>query len=71
MSLFGSATKTASERSYDTVLVAGASGEQKKLTRSDFEKLSLVERVRLLSGGQMRFFRGDEEVPSRNAMRRV
>lgn len=72
MSLFGSGPVAARESSgpYDTIAFPGPSGENKTLTRAEFEKLSLVDRVRLLAGGHLRFFRGDEEVSSQNAMAR-
>jgi hypothetical protein len=39
------------------------------VTRAEFEKLPLGDRVRLLMGGNLRFFRGDREVPAREALR--
>jgi hypothetical protein len=64
MSLFGSGAPASPDPSarYDTVSFPGPTGEQRTLPRAEFEKLPLVERVRLLAGGQMRFFRGGEEV---------
>jgi hypothetical protein len=70
MSLFGSAaapTAAASGR-YDTIAYPDPQGQPKTLTRTEFEKLPLVDRVRLLSGGQLRFFRGGEEVNASAAM---
>jgi len=55
---------------YDTIAYPGPQGEQKTLTKSDFEKLPLMDRIRLLSGGQIRFFRGSQEVAASAAMRR-
>lgn len=72
MSILGGAapaTASASAR-YDTIAFPGPAGEVKTLTRAEFEKLPLVDRVRLLSGGQLRFFRGGEEVAPRAAMGR-
>jgi hypothetical protein len=66
MSLLGGA---ASGR-YDTIAYTDPQGERKTLTRTEFEKLPLVDRVRLLSGGQLRFFRGGEEVSPASAMAR-
>ena len=72
MSLFGSATATAASGSgrYDRIKYPGPAGEQQTLTRAEFEKLPLVDRVRLLSGGQLRFFSGDLEVSPGAAMGR-
>jgi hypothetical protein len=74
MSLFGgvqtsTAGASASGR-YDRIAFPGPQGEQKTLSRTEFEKLALVDRVRLLSGGQLRFFRGAEEVSPGAAMGR-
>jgi hypothetical protein len=55
---------------YDTIAYPDAKGEQKTLSKSDFEKLPLMDRIRLLSGGQLRFFRGGQEVAASSAMRR-
>jgi hypothetical protein len=69
--LGGGATQAAGVSSgYDSIAYPGAQGELKTLTRDEFEKLPLVERVRLLSGGQLRFFRGGEEVAASAAMGR-
>jgi len=70
MSLFGSVAAPAGAASarYDTIAYPDPQGERKTLTRSEFEKLPLVDRVRLLSGGQLRFFRGGEEVNASVAM---
>lgn len=72
MSLFGGTAAPASDASgpYDSIAFPGPQGELKKLTRAEFEKLPLVDRVRLLSGGQLRFFRGGQEVAASSALKR-
>jgi hypothetical protein len=66
MSLFGAISETAP---YDTVLCGDAAGER-RLTRSQFEKLTLVDRVRLLAGGEIRFFLGAREIEKSVALAR-
>jgi hypothetical protein len=72
MNLFAGTTTSASGASgrYDSIAFPGPQGDQKTLTRAEFEKLPLVDRVRLLSGGQLRFFRGGQEVTASSAMTR-
>jgi hypothetical protein len=67
MSLFGGGAPGGSA-GYDSIAYPGPQGEQKTLSKAEFEKLPLVDRVRLLSGGQMRFFRGGSEVSPSAAM---
>jgi len=66
VSLFGA---VAEEAPYDTVLCTGADGER-RLTRPQFEKLTLVDRVRLLAGGEIRFFLGAREIEKSVALAR-
>jgi hypothetical protein len=66
VSLFGAVTEAAP---YDTVVCADPSGER-RLTRPQFEKLTLVDRVRLLAGGEIRFFLGTREVEKSVALAR-
>jgi hypothetical protein len=71
MSFLGGATRGAgSAEGYDSIVFPGPQGEQRTLSRTEFEKLPLVDRVRLLSGGQLRFFRGGQEVTPSTAMGR-
>ena len=44
-------------------------GKEATWSKEQFSKLPLLDRVRLLSGGQLRFFRKGEEVPPRDALR--
>ena len=66
MSLFGAAVE---EAPYDTV-VCGDAGSERRLTRSQFEKLTLVDRVRLLAGGDIRFFLGTRQIEKNVALAR-
>lgn len=66
VSLFGAVSEPAP---YDSVVCLDAAGE-KRLTRSQFEKLTLVDRVRLLAGGEIRFFLGALEVDKSVALAR-
>jgi hypothetical protein len=66
VSLFGAALEPPP---YDTVLCTDAAGER-RLTRAQFEGLTLVDRVRLLAGGGTRFFLGAQEVEKRVALAR-
>jgi hypothetical protein len=54
---------------YDTV-VSLADGDERRLTRAEFEQLTLVDRVRLLAGGEIRFFLGAAEVAKSIALAR-
>ena len=71
MSLMGGGVvASGSSGAYDRIAFPGPTGEQKTLSKTEFEKLPLVDRVRLLSGGQLRFFRGGEEVAASAALKR-
>jgi len=64
MALFGSRA----DAPFDDVRFTDASGKTSSWTRTEFEKLALLDRVRLLSGGELRFFREGKEVPTREAL---
>ena len=68
MSLFA-ALRGEQAAAYDTV-VSQADGAERRLTRAEFERLTLVDRVRLLAGGEVRFFRGAAEVEKSIALAR-
>jgi hypothetical protein len=53
---------------YDKVQATDTSGKTTTWTRAEFEKLPLLDRVRLLAGGELRFFRESKEVPAREAL---
>jgi hypothetical protein len=54
---------------YDRVGVALDGGETRWLSRGEFQALQLVERVRILAAGSVRFYRGPLEVSPMEAMR--
>jgi hypothetical protein len=66
VSLFGAVDEAAT---YDSVVCTDATGER-RLTRAQFEKLTLVDRVRILAGGKVRFFLGAQEVEKGAALAR-
>jgi hypothetical protein len=66
VSLFGGFAEPAP---YDSVVCNDTDGER-RLTRSEFEELTLVDRVRLLASGGMRFYLGTREVEKRVALAR-
>jgi hypothetical protein len=66
MSLFGAVVEAAP---YDTVVCNDPAGDR-RLTRSQFEKLTLVDRVRLLAGGDIRFYLGAREIEKSVALAR-
>ncbi len=57
------------DKGYDRLAVPSEDGVTRFMTRSEFQKLALVDRVRLLAGGRLRFFRGDEEIAPGEALR--
>ena len=61
---------TAITPGYDSVSAVSAEGVETRWTRSQFEALNLLERVRLLAGGKLRFFLAGEEVSPRAALSR-
>lgn len=54
---------------YDRLGVPAPNGETHWMSRSAFEEMPLTERVRLLAGGKLRFFRQDREISCWEAMR--
>jgi hypothetical protein len=54
---------------YDRLGVPGPNGETHWMSRSAFEDMPLTDRVRLLAGGNLRFFRADREITCWEAMR--
>ncbi len=46
------------------------SGLPRRLTRAEFEALPLDQRVRAILSKQLKFFRGDKEIPIREALER-
>jgi hypothetical protein len=66
----GAVVRSASE-GYDQVRWRSPEGTDSTWTRGQFEALGLVDRVRLLAGGELRFFRQGQEVSPRSALTRV
>jgi hypothetical protein len=56
---------------YDRLGIPRGNGEMQIVTRAEFEKLPLGDRVRLLMGGTLKFFRNGKEVSARDALRSV
>jgi len=54
---------------YDQVGIPQPDGSLKMLTKAEFERLPLSERIRLLMG-ELRFFRNQQPVSSREALRK-
>jgi hypothetical protein len=54
---------------YDRLGVPGADGGVRWLTKQEFERLSLVDRVRILASGDVTFFRQGQQITPREAMR--
>jgi hypothetical protein len=54
---------------YDALAIPNGNGEFHHITRAAFEELPLAERVRLLLGGRLRFFRKGAEITAREALR--
>ena len=54
---------------YDRLGIPRGNGEMQFVTRTEFEKLPLGDRVRLLMGGTLKFFRNGKEIPARDALR--
>jgi len=59
----------AGEGGYDRLGVPTPNGETQWMSRSAFEEMPLTDRVRLLAGGKLRFFRKDREISCWEAMR--
>jgi hypothetical protein len=54
---------------FDTATQVAADGRKLVWSREQFKGLPLLDRVRLLAGGNVHFFRGSVEVPAREALR--
>ena len=55
---------------YDQVGVPQPDGSLKMFTKAEFERLPLSERIRLLMG-ELKFFRNQQPVSSRDALRKT
>lgn len=54
---------------YDRIGIFDANGAIRYLNKSEFENLPVAERVRLLMGGKLKFFRGEQQVTAREALK--
>jgi hypothetical protein len=54
---------------YDRVAVPVDGSEPRWMTKGQFQALALTDRVRLLAGGGLRFYRGAQEIAPSEAMR--
>jgi hypothetical protein len=54
---------------YDRIAVVVDGGGHQWMSKGEFQALALTERVRLLAGGALRFYRGAVQVPASEAMR--
>lgn len=56
-------------RNFDEALVEQPDGTQQRMTEEEFFKLPLVQRVNLLCGLKVRFFKAGRPVPAAEAMK--
>jgi hypothetical protein len=54
---------------YDRIAIPTAGGSRRFMTKPEFENLPLSDRVKLLMGGTLQFFRGDKQITAREALR--
>ena len=54
---------------YDSVTVIDPDGARRTLSRPQYEKLPLAERIRLVLGGRVEFYRGGVLVPPNEALK--
>jgi hypothetical protein len=57
------------EKTFDQAVIVGADGTENRYTYEQFFKLPLTERVTLLCGLKVRFFKAGHPVTSSDAMR--
>jgi len=69
METHGHETTRTGYAGYDRVVVRDGGGKRRQLSRSEFEKLPLRERVTYLIGGTAEFFAGTEHIPASEAMK--
>jgi hypothetical protein len=53
---------------FDRAIISLPSGEQRSLTRREFEALPLDERVRAILSRSLKFYRSDKEVTMKEAL---
>jgi hypothetical protein len=54
---------------FDRVGIPDANGSLKIVTKAEFENLPLGDRVKLLMSGTLHFYRGQERLSARDALR--
>ena len=54
---------------YDRMGVPGPDGAVRWLTKGEFERLPLIDRVRILSAGEATFFRQGQQISPREALK--
>ena len=54
---------------YDRVEIRDGAAPTRRMNRAEYERLELRERVRLLLAGSIRFYKQDEEIPPRQALK--
>ena len=54
---------------YDAATVVEADGSKRTLSRPQYERLPLAERIRLVLSGRVEFFRGGVLVPPNEALK--
>ncbi len=71
MTIFGRFGKADEETTgFDRATLALPSGEVRRLTREQFEAMPLSERVRAMLGKSLKFYRGNKEIPIKEALDR-
>lgn len=54
---------------YDRVEITEAGKVTRRLSRQEFQALPLDQRVKVVIDGRARFYQGNAEIPSRDALR--
>lgn len=54
--------------SFDRVVRTLPTGEEHVLSKKEFEELALSERVKAILGKQLKFYRGKDEIPVKEAL---
>lgn len=54
---------------YDAATIVDADGTRRSLSRPQYERLPLPERIRLVLSGRVEFFRGGVSVPPNEALK--
>jgi hypothetical protein len=57
------------EATFDRVIYVLPSGRSTTLSRQEFDDLPLAERIRAILNKSFRFYRGDTEVPLKEALK--